>query len=194
MLACYDRSSQLPQQWCGSAGKVSTERDGQIEPLNVRLSSSRSSKQSFRFVHRPGWCEILDGCRSLMGQSVSAQAERYAMLWGASVLYVLVWHLMGLSGCRVAWLKSQLVEGSTACYGIHAITCSLPRASLPLGSSFRPPVSFSRDDYADANSVPSRSIACMIMASRLARATRALRMLERFEIANAQSFSASGPL
>ena len=30
----------------------------------------------------------------------------------------------------------------TACYSISAVFCSLPRASLPLGSSFRPPISF----------------------------------------------------
>ena len=129
-----------------------------------------------------------------MGQLVSAQAERYAMLSGASVLYVLVWHLMGLSGCRVAWLKPRSVEGSTARYSILAIICSLPRASLPLGSSFRPPILFAGGSYAAAKSVPSRSIACMIMANRLARATRALRMFERFEIASAQVFSLSGPL
>jgi hypothetical protein len=59
---------------------------------------------------------------------------------GACVLYVLIRHLMGSAGCRVAWLKPQWAEISAACYRIGAIICSLPRASLPLGSSLRSPV------------------------------------------------------
>jgi hypothetical protein len=116
------------------------------------------------------------------------------MLSGASVLCVLVWHLMGLSGCRVAWLKPRSIEGSTARYSIRAIICSLPRASLPLGSLSRPPILFADGRYAAVKSVPSRSMACMMIANLLARATRALRMFERFEIARAQVFSLSGPL
>src|SRR5437879_2498403 len=49
-------------------------------------------------------------------------------------------HLMGSAGCGAAWLQSQSVDRSTACYRIGAIIRSLPRASLPLGARFRPPV------------------------------------------------------
>src|SRR3981189_2019405 len=45
-------------------------------------------------------------------------------------------HLMGSAGYGAAWLQSQSVDRSTACYRIGAIIRSLPRASLPLGSSF----------------------------------------------------------
>src|SRR5882762_8260860 len=85
-------------------------------------------------------------------------------LSGACVLYVLVWHLMGSAGCGAAWLKSQSVDGSTACYRIGAVIHYLPRASLPLGSSVRPPVWSTLPGYAALNAVPRRSIACMMMA------------------------------
>ena len=42
-------------------------------------------------------------------------------------------------------------------------------------------------DYAGLNSVPRRSIACMMIASRRASAIRAFRMVERFAMTNAQS-------
>jgi hypothetical protein len=48
--------------------------------------------------------------------------------------------------------------------------------------------------YAGLNSVPCRSIACMMIASRRARAIRAFRIVDRAAIASAQSFSFSGPL
>ena len=48
--------------------------------------------------------------------------------------------------------------------------------------------------YAGLNSVPCRSIACMMMASRLASAIRAFRIVDLAAMANAQSFSFSGPL
>src|ERR1700677_5006214 len=48
--------------------------------------------------------------------------------------------------------------------------------------------------YADANSVPSRSIACMVIARRRARATRALRIVDRWAIAKPESLSLSWPL
>jgi hypothetical protein len=113
---------------------------------------------------------------------------------GACVLSVLIWHLMGLAGCGAAWLKSQSVDGSTACYRIGAVIHSLPRASLPLGSSVRPPVRSALLGYAGLNSVPCRSMACMIIARRRASATRALRIVERLAMASAQSFSFSGAL
>jgi hypothetical protein len=49
-------------------------------------------------------------------------------------------------------------------------------------------------DYAGLNSVAPRNMACMMMASRRARAIRALRMVERFAMANAQSLSLEGLL
>jgi hypothetical protein len=101
---------------------------------------------------------------------------------------------MGSAGCNVAWLKPQSVDGSTACYTIGAIICSLPRGLLPLGSSVRSPVLLPGADQAGWNSVPSRSMACMMMARPRASAIRALRMLERLVMANAQSFSFSSPL
>jgi hypothetical protein len=44
------------------------------------------------------------------------------------------------------------------------------------------------------NSVPSRSIACMMIARRRARATLALRIVDRLAMAKAQSLSLSWPL
>ena len=99
-----------------------------------------------------------------------------------------------LAGCGAAWLKSQSVDGSAACYGIGAVIHSLPRASLPLGSSFRPPVGLPMICYAALNSVSFLSMACMMMARRRASAIRAFRMFDRLAIASAQSFSFSGPL
>lgn len=101
---------------------------------------------------------------------------------------------MGSAGCNVARLKPQSVDGSTACYRIGAIICSLPRALLPLGSAVRPPVFVVVGDQAGWNSVPSLSMACMMMAKRRASAIRALRMVERLAMANAQSFSFRSPL
>jgi hypothetical protein len=54
---------------------------------------------------------------------------------GVCVLYVLLWHLMGLARRRAARLKSQSAKW-TACYRIGAIICSLPRASLRSGARF----------------------------------------------------------
>jgi hypothetical protein len=48
--------------------------------------------------------------------------------------------------------------------------------------------------YAGLNSVPCRSMACMMMASRRASAIRAFRRVDRLAMANAQSFSFSGCL
>src|SRR4029077_19952851 len=84
----------------------------------------------------------------------------------------------------VSWVQSGLVEnaggrGSAACHKIGAIIWSLPRASLPLGSSCRPSIpSALLLAYANAKSVPCRSMACMMMASRRARAIRALRLFD----------------
>ena len=104
-------------------------------------------------------------------------------LSGVCVLYVLKWHLMRSAGCRAARLKSQSAN-LAACYRIHAVICSLPRASLRSGARFD--LLFG---YAGLNSVPSRSMACMMMARRRASAIRALRIVDRLAIANAQSLS-----
>jgi hypothetical protein len=85
-------------------------------------------------------------------------------------------------------------HGLAACYKIRAVVCSLPRASLLVGAGFGLLSRELRGAYADANSVPSRSIACMIMARRRAKATLALRIVDRLAIAKAQSLSLSWPL
>jgi hypothetical protein len=69
-----------------------------------------------------------------------------------------------------------------------------PVGVAPLGSSVRSPLRLSLLGYAGLNSVPCRSMACMIMARRRASAIRALRIVDRLAIANAQSLSFSGPL
>ncbi len=84
----------------------------------------------------------------------------------------------------MSWLKPQPVDGSTACYTIGAIICPLPRVLLRLGSLVRP--SFLMADQAAWNSVPFRSMACMMMARRPASSIRALRMLDLLAMANAQ--------
>jgi hypothetical protein len=66
-----------------------------------------------------------------------------------------------------------------------------PSGVAPLRSSMRSPVSVA---YAATNSVPFRSIACMMMARRRARAMRALRIVDRLAMAKAQSLSLSWPL
>ena len=92
-------------------------------------------------------------------------------------------HLMGSAGCKAAWLKSQSAD-LAACYRTHAVICSLPRASLRSGA--RCVLQFG---YAGLNSVPSRNMACIMMAKRRASAIRALRRVDRLAIANAQSLS-----
>ena len=95
---------------------------------------------------------------------------------------------MGSAGCGAARLKSQSAKLAT-CYKIGAVIHSLPWASLRSGARFDLLLG-----YAGLNSVPSRSMACMMMASRRASAIRALRMVDRLAIAKAQSLSFSGPL
>jgi len=113
-------------------------------------------------------------------------------LSGVCVLYVLIGHLMGSAGCGAARLKSQSVED----HMLHNRRRHLlpPSGVAPLGSSVRPPVRRAVLGYAGLNSVPCRSMACMIMATRRASAIRALRIVDRLAIANAQSLSFSGPL
>lgn len=102
------------------------------------------------------------------------------------------WRLMGLAGCGAAWLKSQSADGSAACYRIGAVIHALPRALLRSGA--RLGLLARRGRQAGLNSVPCRSMACMMMARRRASATRALRVFERRAMASAQSFSFSSPL
>ena len=103
-----------------------------------------------------------------------------------------MWHLMGSAGCRAARLKSQSAK-LTACYRIGAVIYSLPWASLRSGARFDLcPVAVS--GYAGLNWVPCRSMACMMMARRRASAIRALRIVDRLAIADAQSLSFSGCL
>ena len=111
---------------------------------------------------------------------------------GVCVLYVLIWHLMGSAGCRAARLKSQSAS-LTACYRIDAVICALPgrRSARELGWTS---VSLMPPGYAGLNSVPCRSMACMMIARRRASAIRALRIVDRLATANAQSLSFSAPL
>ena len=95
----------------------------------------------------------------------------------------------------MAWLKPQSVDGSAACYSIGAIICSLPRAFAPareLGAASC--LCIGAEGQAGWNSVPLRSMACMMMARRRASAIRAMRMVVRAAIANAQFFSFNSPL
>src|SRR3954452_10728682 len=66
----------------------------------------------------------------------------------------------------------------------HLLPPSGVAPARELGSASCSVITF---DYAGLNSVLSRNIAGMMMASRRASAIRALRMVERFAIANAQS-------
>src|SRR5829696_258184 len=103
-----------------------------------------------------------------------------------------MWHLMGSAGCRAARLKSQSAK-LAARYRIGAVICSLPRASLRSGARLDL-LRLVLLGYAGLNSVPCRSIACMMMARRRASAILALRIVDRLAIANAQSLSFSDPL
>jgi len=67
-----------------------------------------------------------------------------------------------------------------------------PWASLRSGARFD--LLFDYCCFAGLNSVPSRSMASMMMARRRASAIRALRIVDRLAIANAQSLSFSAGL
>ena len=88
----------------------------------------------------------------------------------------------------VSWVQSGLVEIAVGRLGRvlqnprrHLLP---PSGVAPLGSSVRPPVRL-----CGLNSVPSRNMACIMMAKRRASAIRALRRVDRLAIANAQSLS-----
>jgi len=97
----------------------------------------------------------------------------------------------------VSWVQGGLVEiavgQETACYRIDAVICALPgrRSARELGWTS---VSLMPPGYAGLNSVPCRSMACMMIARRRASAIRALRIVDRLATANAQSLSFSAPL
>lgn len=98
----------------------------------------------------------------------------------------------------VSWVRSGSVEIAVGQSGRmlqdrrrHLLP---PSGIAPLGSSVRSPLWLALPVYAGLNSVPCRSMACMMMARRRASAIRALRIVDRLAIANAQSLSFSGPL
>ena len=97
---------------------------------------------------------------------------------------------MGSAGCRAARLKSQSAKDRLLQNRRRHL--SLPRASLRSGARFD--LLSGWRCYAGLNSVPCRSMACMMMARRRASAIRALRIVDRLAIANAQSLSFNGPL
>src|SRR6266404_2128103 len=105
-------------------------------------------------------------------------------------------HVVALDG--VSWVQSGSVEiavGQTDRTLQNRRRHLLPPSGIaPLGSSVRPPVRRVLLGYAGLNSVPCRSMACMMIARRRASAIRALRIVDRLAIANAQSFSFSAPL
>src|SRR5271167_1927053 len=98
---------------------------------------------------------------------------------------------MGSAGCRAARLKSQSAN-LAACYKIHAVIYSLPRASLPLGSSVRPPVRLAWLRWVELAAVSQHGVHDDGEAPR--ECDRALRIVDRLAIANAQSLSFNGPL
>src|ERR1051325_11129377 len=97
----------------------------------------------------------------------------------------------------VSWVQGGLVEiavgQETACYRIDAVICALPgsRSARELGWTS---VSLCRSGYTGLNSVPCRSMACMMIARRRASAIRAFRIVDRLAIAKAQSLSFSRAL
>ena len=129
---------------------------------------------------------------SLMGQGRRLGDERYRRCRVSAFSACSLWHLMGSAGCRVARLKPQSAI-LAACYkSAPSSAPSLGRRSARELGSTSCPVDAAR--YAGLNSVPWRNMACMRMARRRASAIRALRIVDRLAIANAQSFSFSGPL
>jgi hypothetical protein len=98
----------------------------------------------------------------------------------------------------VSWVQSGSVEiavGQTNRMLQNRRRHLLPslgrRSARELGSTSCPA---SAACYAGLNSVPCRSMACMMMARRRASAIRALRIVDRLAIAKAQSLSFNRPL
>jgi hypothetical protein len=98
----------------------------------------------------------------------------------------------------VSWVQSGQVEIAVG-QRLASATISAPSSApslgvAPLGSWIRPPFLWIARAWAGANSVQSRSIACLMIARRRARAILALRIVDRLAIAKAQSLSLSWPL
>ena len=131
----------------------------------------------------------VDGYCSLMGRGAHPFIDALGCLRSLRAR----WRLMELAWAQGCKVENAVGRGLAAGYKIHAVVCSLPRASLLAGArcglGLRDPWA-----YAATNSVPSRSIACMMIARQRAKAMRALRMLDRLAIANAHSFSLIWPL
>jgi hypothetical protein len=130
---------------------------------------------------------------SLMGQGQQLGSRDCATSSGACVLCVLIRALDGVS-----WVRSGSVE---IAFGRMIGRMLQNRRHHPLPPLGVAPtwelVSASWSaliGYAGLNSVPCRSMACMMIASRLASAIRAFRKVDRLAMANAQSFNFSGPL
>ena len=98
------------------------------------LMDSRSLPRRRVFAVRPSDGEVCSIPFS-NGSRAATRCERNGRRWGVYVLYVLIWHLMGSAGYRAARLKSRSAK-LAARYGIGAVICSLPRASLRSGARF----------------------------------------------------------
>ena len=82
-------------------------------------------------------------------------------------------------------MKPQSHNRLSACNRIQAVVCSLPRASLHLGVRFGSPVSWIAGlGWCELRSYLAAS-PCIMIARRRARATRALRIVDRLAIAKA---------
>src|SRR5262249_18762901 len=116
---------------------------------------------------------------------------------------------VGAFGCLRSLRAHQALEGASRvqsgsveiAVGQAARALHNPRRHLlppagvaPLGSSVRSPLRLRLLGYASSNSVPCRSMACMITARGRASAIFALRIVDRLAIAQAHSLSFSGPL
>lgn len=100
---------------------------------------------------------------------------------------------MGSAGCGVARLKTQSV-GAAGRMLRNSRHHPLPPWGVASARELGSASCLVATAQAGWNSVRLRSIACMMTASRLASAIRALRIDVRFAMAMAQSFSFSGPL
>src|SRR6056297_1157891 len=102
--------------------------------------------------------------------------------------------MMGWAGCVSARWKPQSCRWFRLLLQNRRRVSRPPSDVVPDGSSGIGILAFFRDlRYVIWNSVPSRIIACMMMARRLASATLAFLIVERAPIASAHVFSLRGP-
>ena len=97
----------------------------------------------------------------------------------------------------VSWVQGGSVEIAVGQrpHATESTPSSAPSLGVaPLGSSVGPLSSLMPPGYAGLNSVPCRSMACMMIARRRADAIRALRIVDRLATAKAHSLSFSAPL